>query len=585
MAAKKKEATVGTTVVQSRAHAVLQLGVPDQHSFLAMVTSMRDTFWRNFHMHATTVYETDFTNNDRLWELYLKNIPAKDRQYHTCNCCKSFFRKYAGLVIVTADKAPTTMFDAAAAYYLYPAVNYYKRAFRAIGNAMAKAKLVRPFLPKEEDMGVKRTDDGAVWYHFHSFVPPPYLTRSKEILKHHSTVDDPQSVGNIVMELGNSLLAFLTNHMPDQYIIERWKNLIHSVPRSEKFSAEASDFNEVLQELRISGLSAFAGKLLWMKPNVLHFPSSIIATMLGMMAGETDRTLLMQFKERVDPLKYQRPKAPPAAGNVVSGERIIAKLHLQNALPRIMAPLSTAALVRKRIWGPSRIPLHRKKDTRQLKEASVATLGSNPGGVFADVHTKTNSAVQRSGSHSRVTVAGVLARLHDIARIKVETAPTMSFFCLTGPKNGMTVGAMLKWDDDSRPTAQRNPFGWYTYPTGNAPAAWGLRGQSHVPVMTILPMPNCWESKANTYGFPEQYLLVLAGCCDQNTPGNGLFPELLRPELRECKTTIEQYNKQNKIGRPKNSSTQMAAGVLLKSGLKLHVTWKSGANVVLTIAG
>src|SRR5690606_23539602 len=50
------------------------------------------------------VFTTDVIG---LWDAYLASFPAESRQYHNCNCCRSFIERYGGLVTIDHDGLTT----------------------------------------------------------------------------------------------------------------------------------------------------------------------------------------------------------------------------------------------------------------------------------------------------------------------------------------------------------------------------------------------------------------------------------------------------------------------------------------------
>jgi len=43
-------------------------------------------------------------DRDKIWELYLEGFTKDVRQSNNCNCCKSFFRQYGGIVTIVNNQ-------------------------------------------------------------------------------------------------------------------------------------------------------------------------------------------------------------------------------------------------------------------------------------------------------------------------------------------------------------------------------------------------------------------------------------------------------------------------------------------------
>jgi hypothetical protein len=70
---------------------------------------------------------------------------------------------------------------------------------------------------------------------------------------------------------------------------------------------------------------------------------------------------------------------------------------------------------------------------------------------------------------------------------------------------------------------------------------WGLTVGDFVEVKGILKSPNMWDEKSgNTNG--NHTFFILDGCKDETEgAGRGFFNEILKPELKEIRKTLEAY--------------------------------------------
>ena len=106
---------------------------------------------------------------------------------------------------------------------------------------------------------------------------------------------------------------------------------------------------------------------------------------------------------------------------------------------------------------------------------------------------------------------------------------------------------------------------------------WGLEVNQFVTVKGILDSPNVWDKDAKDHTF-----FILEGCKDTSEgKGRGFFNEILKPELREIRKTLELYSASTPIEDAEYSD---ACGVgFIKDGewnLTLRVTSNSSSRLI-----
>lgn len=88
-----------------------------------------------------------------LFGLYLDQFfPADDRQYHNCNCCHSFLRRYGSLVYMTeSGDVRSALWDE----HLLPTSHAYHGVAVALRRAVEAGRVVDQFLWDEREWGVR----------------------------------------------------------------------------------------------------------------------------------------------------------------------------------------------------------------------------------------------------------------------------------------------------------------------------------------------------------------------------------------------------------------------------------------------
>ena len=290
-----------------------------------------------------------------------------------------------------------------------------------------------------------------------------------------------------------------------------------------------------------------------------HVSSSMIGTLLDDIEDGLDfEVVKRKFNEKMDPLHYMRPQVAPSAGNVARAEKIVAELGLENSLKRRFARLDEI----ETIWKPVDIP--------------AATYST---GVFAGIKTKESDDKKRNDIiPSTVTMTWEKFRrtvLPTAKKIECLAERYKNSYVALVTADDFNAPPIILWDNEER----RNPFSWYMYSDGSTSSQWNLPSSTYVEVTGITLQPNMWQPGYEHIG--EGVIFILKGCRDTMNKSSGLFPEVMRGELREVRATIEAYSKKYNLGGYEEAS---ACGLCVQNGSKgwacrLRVTTDVGVTV------
>jgi hypothetical protein len=122
---------------------------------------------------------------------------------------------------------------------------------------------------------------------------------------------------------------------------------------------------------------------------------------------------------------------------------------------------------------------------------------------------------------------------------------------------------ILQWDSEE----ERNPVSWYLWHGGSSASQWGLVAGKWEPVVAITLKPSMWHNVDNEHQ-GKGAILILQDAHESHAfrAGLGLFPEIMRRELREIRATIEAYSKAGTLTGEKEG----ACGLMLDAGNR---TW------------
>ena len=271
-----------------------------------------------------------------------------------------------------------------------------------------------------------------------------------------------------------------------------------------------------------------------------HPRSSMIGTLLeDIVSGLPFDTIERRFKEKMHPLQYQRPQAPPSSGNVELAEKIFEKLGIEKSLDRRYATIDEI----QTIWRPE-----------EQKNAS-----EKKGGVFSHLKTKNKVGVEPvDGPAKAMTWEKFLSTiLPEADKIEYNVPYGSNSYAAFVTAEHQDSPPILQWDSEEK----RNPVSWYLYSGGSTPSTWGLPESGYCEVNAISMQPSMWNGNFSHQGKGIMFILERAKDSGK-LQGNSLFPEILKSELRSVRSTIESYSRNATLGNSDNAS---ACGLMLQS--------------------
>lgn len=485
-----------------------------------------------------------------LYGVFLDALPEEARQHYNCNACRSFFNRYATLVRIddSGNQFPVM---------LEYEPDFFSDAFGAAYEVVADAKVTGVFITDQNWLGTPETGP---WTHMAVPVPAKMRFKSsavKPVWEARAEKDE---------ELG-MLRRAIAKYQTES--VKKAVNLLQSdeLYRSEKVLGVAEWFLDVkinAAKHRGDRLRNYLWKTVATAPTgFCHVSSSMIGTLLNdIEAGFHMETIRRRFNEKMNPLQYQRPQAAPSAQNVARAEKIVKLMGIEESFRRRYAGVEEL----QTIWTPL-------KATEKKYE--------NASGLFAGIETKQTRRIQ-SG---RQILPEQTMTWEKFRRTVLPEAEKIEFM-VTGEKDSfsaiMTAAVsdakpIIMWDSEEH----RNPFSWYLYPNGTFPGNWNLRpGFCEVTAVTL--QPNLWRDGFEHCG--KAVFFILDKChdagCNRTSPG--LFPEILKSELREVRATIEAYNKSH---HPEGANNATACGIRLQASnphwkYKFKVTTDVGVRII-----
>lgn len=494
------------------------------------------------------------TDAEGLFEAYLDALPSEHRQYHTCNCCRRFVERFGGLVVIGEDgRTRSALWDAEDA----PA--YYRPAAAILASRAESARVVGVFYAKDETWGWPVTGP---WRHL-AVTPPPEL-RFK-----HSLLTAGQFQAQKTEEYG--IVRRALAEYPADVVAEALRVVdADALYRSEKVRGPLAFFDalhKAVAPLRGPARDNAVWRAVAGAPSgFCHLTQSMTATLLeDIKAGMSFEQVSKRFADKMHPLRYQRPQAPPSAGNIGAAERIFEKLGLAPALRRRYARPDEVEAV----WRP----------------APPEDAPKGPG-VFSHLRPK-----GASPATPKLDLPPAKITFEKFRRTVLPQAKSLEVFVATGRLNFRTfvtaadpeAPPLFDWDSPEK----RNPFSSYVWHWGSPPHQYGLSGGKYHPVEGVVLAPHEWGGGPDSPRFDRHakfVVFLVAGAKETVNTGLAVFPECLRSELREVRSTIEAYSNRALI---EDNGGCTATGLSFGGGatetLRVRVTDGSGAAAVYDI--
>jgi hypothetical protein len=495
--------------------------------FDAMAEQVRESLNNN----TGQLFTTDAPD---LFEIYINALPG-DRQHHMCNTCKDFLRRYGGLV--TIEESGITV----PVMWEFPTSGFYGDAVAALRNAVKFAKVTGPFVTSETRLGNGRTGE---WTHFSVTNPNPHRNKTKAA--HEVVAEKLEDFRTVQRALGEYTQAML----------EQAVTLLKSdhLYRQEKVIGPAK-WLLALQEIRKIRDQRVRHNLMWREiasapAGFCHPRSSMIGTLLDDLKDGYDfDSVQKRFAAKMHPLQYQRPSAPPKAGNIAVAEKRVEQLGIHRSLLRRYARVEEL----KADWTPT--PSREEKTD----------------GVFGHLKAKAPVTAMQLPKTTMTWVKFQATVLPDARKIealmKTSAMPFVALVTAVDPDSP----PIIQWDTEE----QRNPVSWYLWHGANYSKEWGLRGGSYVEVTAITKNPAWWYGPSPNQ--KEGVVFVLKGAKDTRAhmASLALFPEILKSSLHEVRSVIEAHSRSQCLEGVEEAS---ANGLLLSKSVSFDVTFRVTTN-------
>lgn len=449
------------------------------------------------------------TSASGLFDAYLDALPS-DRQIHNCTSCRRFVKEYGALVTITEDgQTIPAMWD------ICP--DFYRLSVLTLAKTVRRAKVTGPYMSNQSTWGIPHTGP---WNHLAVNVGVAANFRDRLLTPKQAMAAKREDFRTVATALADFTPAVLAEALR---LLET-----ESLQRSEKFVAPVKWLID-LQTRRASLKGPSRDNVLWLAiasapDGFCHPRASVVGSLLeDIAAGKPFEEVRRAFAAKTHGLIYQRPQAAPTAGNIAAAEKIVEALGIAPSLDRRFARLEDL----ETIWTPI--------------DKSPSSTGA---GVFGHLTAKGDVPVAPLNIPA-VTMTwakfqGVMATAEKIDLMTPSGPANFSAFLTAVHADAPPI---LRWDREEK----RNPVSQYVYHNGSLASDWRLQANTWGAVTAISKRANLWGDNPLPH-LGDGVTLVLAGAVDTRTgQGNALFPETLRNDLHQVRSTIEAYSRRAPI--------------------------------------
>lgn len=454
------------------------------------------------------------TDANGLWELYLSMLPTRVRQEHNCHECRRFIESYGGLVTIEPS-GKTTAYAWQGLETEAPVL--YRKAIAALRGLVESANVTGVFKHQADQLGVHKTPP---WTHL-------YIRNSKWSKDIPRTENPNQTEARKHHEFENVLGAL---SQVEKKELDAVNGLLESdaLYRSEAIRGPFLFLYQLFNQIG-KKKGKIRTNLIWRAvaeapTGFCHPRASVWWPLLeDIDAGTPVKSAIAKFKERMSPLQYQRPQAPPKEGAIDQAEKLVDKLKLRPSLDR-----------RTLDWELDTFPCLWKPKAE--KKTSAKAKGK---GAFAHLRDGAEEDLSRDAP-AYTTMTWVKFRDNVMpSALSIEVKPDAK----RQPWHGLCTAVrkkdppIIRWDSAKK----RNPVSWYAYAHGSYATDFGTASGCRRAVLGILDLPCHWHRPQENVG--SGVIFAVSGAEDNGQPGLCLFPEVVSPDLHSVRSVIEAHSR------------------------------------------
>jgi hypothetical protein len=278
-------------------------------------------------------------DREKVYEIYLDGfVDEVERIGHTCNCCKSFLRQYAGIVSIKNNKV-ISIWDIP----LESVDELYRPSIKGIQEYIHSLVVTNIFIAEGAHLGTDKSPDpknNVVWEHFYAKTPDKFVHRGSSSIdtKLGEARDNKnvlqRSLNELTLDACDTILGLIAQNSlyrgnefkPMVKQFRDVKNIYNALPANEKDNFCWD------QSVKLSA-------------SICRIKNSSIGTLLSDLSEgvEIDRAVT-SFERVVAPSNYKRPTALVTPGMIKAAQEKIQEMGFTESLNRRYANITDVSV-------------------------------------------------------------------------------------------------------------------------------------------------------------------------------------------------------------------------------------------------
>ena len=295
--------------------------IPDDGEYEKFLAAIRKRFHDTINTNGPLLFTTDAKD---LFDIFLDEFPAGPiRRNYTCMRASGSPICTVGLVSICDNGLPISA--------IWPAEedtpSLFMASVSAVRKAISKAGVTGVFLTSKNVWGLPVTGP---WHHM-AVTPPNGLVFNKAFQTPFQKMAERKEEF-IMLKAG-------LREFPLAAVEQALRVLqLDALYRSEKCLGVAEWLAALHKKLAETKNKQLQDNLVWLAvasapPGFCHVRSSMIGTLLDdIISGMDFDDISSRFAAKMHPLQYQRPQAPPSAGNIAQAEKLIEEMKAAGSL-------------------------------------------------------------------------------------------------------------------------------------------------------------------------------------------------------------------------------------------------------------
>ena len=263
-------------------------------------------------------------DRDKVWQTYLNAIPEDLRQSNTCNCCKSFFRQYGGIVGIGSKNEMLTLWD-----FDHESIEY-GAAIKAVQEYIRSLPIAGLFFGDAIRCGTEKSPDpknGVVWSHFYVDLPKKFVNKNPGPVQGDALANKDvmkRSMEEITDDAVDTTLEIIAQG--SLYRGNEFEGML------KEFRTLKTRYKKVKAGNRDNWCWAESSKV---SPAIARIRNTAIGTLLNNLSEGMDlESAVCAFERVVAPTNYKRPTALVTPRMVSDAQKRLEELGLISALNR-----------------------------------------------------------------------------------------------------------------------------------------------------------------------------------------------------------------------------------------------------------